>query len=177
MNLALIGYRGTGKTTVARALSERLGWEMIDADTQLEIQAGRTIKQIFADNGEQTFRDLETRILKELCAHENHVLSLGGGVILRAENRTAIKSRCVTAWLTASSATLFARIHDDPTTSERRPNLTAAGGLTEIEHLLAAREPHYRECADCIVATDDRSPDSIADEILKQLGPRLSLTK
>lgn len=177
MNLALIGYRGTGKTTVARVLSQRLGWPAIDADVELERQAGRSIKQIFADSGEQTFRDLEASLLQQLTAGENQILSLGGGVILRPENRAAIKSRCVTAWLTAAAATLFVRIHGDPTTSERRPNLTAGGGLPEIEQLLAIREPLYRECADCIVATDDRSPESIADEIANQLGPRLSQTK
>jgi len=177
MNLALIGYRGTGKTTVAKLLAQRLGWQAIDADVELERQAGRTIKQIFADGGEPAFRDWEEKIVAELTAKSQLVLALGGGAILREANRAAIKARCKTAWLTANPATLLARIHADATTAERRPNLTAAGGLAEIEQLLAAREPLYRDCADCIVATDDRSPESIADEILEALGSVMGVTK
>jgi shikimate kinase len=170
LNLALIGYRGTGKTTVAKLLAARLGWQWLDADVELERQAGKTIKQIFAEGGEQAFRDWEEKIVAELTAQSSLVLAFGGGAILRENNRRAIKTRCQTAWLTAKSETLLARINADATTAERRPNLTAAGGLAEIEQLLAAREPLYRDCADCIVATDDRSPESLAEEILQALG-------
>lgn len=177
MNLALIGYRGTGKTTVAQALAKRLGWPWLDADVELERQARRTIKQIFADGGEPAFRDLEAKIVAELTAREHTIIALGGGAILRDENRAAIKRGCRTAWLTASPQQILQRITADSTTAERRPNLTAAGGLAEIEELLATRTPFYRDCADCVVATDDRSPESIADEILACLGTVLGVTK
>jgi shikimate kinase len=177
MNLTLIGYRGTGKTTVARLLAARLGWQWFDADVELERQAGKTIKQIFAEGGEAAFRDWEERIVAELTAQSNVVIALGGGAILRPQNRAAIKAGGKTAWLTAQASTLLARIEADATTAERRPNLTAAGGLAEIEQLLAAREPLYRDCADCIVATDGRSPESIAEEIVRALGPALGVTK
>jgi shikimate kinase len=177
MNLALIGYRGTGKTTVAQALAERLQRPWLDADVELERQAGETIKEIFARGGEAAFRDLEQAIVAELTARHNVVIAFGGGAILRAENRSAIKSRCRTAWLTAPPQEILARTAADPSTTERRPNLTTGGGLEEIEQLLAVREPLYRECADCIVATDARPPNSIADEILACLGPLLGVTK
>ncbi len=177
MNLALIGYRGTGKTTVAQALARRLGWAWIDADVELECQAGKTIKQIFAEGGEPAFRDWEQRVVVELTKEDKTILALGGGAILRQPNRDAISARCLAAWLTAEPATILQRITADSTTAERRPNLTAAGGLAEIEELLAARAPFYRECADCTVATDGRSPESIADEILACLGTALGVTK
>jgi shikimate kinase len=177
MNLALIGYRGTGKTTVARALAERLGWPWLDADVELERQTGETIKAIFARGGEAAFRDLEQAIVAQITARDNVVIAFGGGAILRAENRAAIKTRCRTAWLTATPQEILARTAADPSTTERRPNLTTGGGLEEIEQLLAVREPLYRECADCIVATDARTPNSIADEILACLGPLLGVTK
>lgn len=169
MNIALIGYRGTGKTTVAEVLAARLGWSWCDADVVLEERAGKTIKQIFADGGEVAFRDLEEQVVGDLTQRDKIVLALGGGAVLRETNRAALKSRCKTVWLTATPDTIHARIAADATTSARRPNLTAAGGLAEIEELLAVRAPLYRECADCIVATDDRPPQTIADEILARL--------
>jgi shikimate kinase len=177
MNLALIGYRGTGKTTVAQELARRLGWSWIDADVELERRAGRTIKQIFVEGGEAAFRDLEEQVIADLATRDQWILALGGGAILRPANRAVIAERCRTAWLTARPQTILMRIQGDASTTERRPNLTAAGGLAEIEHLLEVRTPLYRECADCTVATDDRSPETIADEILASIGPMLGLTK
>jgi shikimate kinase len=176
-NLALIGYRGTGKSTVAREVALRLGWDWIDADVELERRAGRTIQAIFASAGEEAFRDLEQQVVADLTARERWVLALGGGAILRTANRAAIRAGCWTAWLTAAPDTLLARIREDATTAARRPPLTTAGEREEIEQLLAVRAPLYRECADCIVATDDRSPESIAAEVVACLGPRLVLTK
>jgi shikimate kinase len=173
MNLALIGYRGTGKSTVARVLARELKWPWVDADVELEARAGKSIQDIFAVGGEPLFRDFEAMVIADLTQGDRQVLALGGGAILREDNRAAIRERCVTAWLTASPATILARIQSDPTSGGRRPNLTTAGGLAEIETLLAARTPLYRECADCTVASDDRSPETIAAEILAAMGDRL----
>jgi shikimate kinase len=87
MNLFLIGYRGCGKTSVARALSARLGWPWLDADVELEARAGKSIKQIFADDGEAAFRDLESAVIADLAQHDRHVLALGSPPIRR--RRTA----------------------------------------------------------------------------------------
>lgn len=169
MKLALVGYRGSGKTAVARELSARLGCPWFDADEELEARAGRTIKQIFAVDGEAAFRDLEEQITAELLGRDKFILATGGGVILRAANRRRLQAAQV-VWLSARPETLYARIHGDPTTASRRPNLTAAGGMAEIADLVDQRRPLYNEVSDYSVETDQKSPPEIADEILSLLG-------
>ena len=169
-NLFLIGYRGSGKTTVAAALAERLGWRWLDADAELERRAGKSIKQIFADGGEIAFRDLESIVLADLTALDRHVIALGGGVVLREQNRSLLRGRGKVVWLTAAPETLLARIRSDPTTAARRPDLTAQGGLEEIRSLLAQRTPLYSACADLTIAADRLGPDEIATEILTALS-------
>ena len=169
MNLFLIGYRGSGKTTVAAALAKQLGWPWIDADAELERRAGKTIKQVFADQGEPAFRDLEGVIVADLAAREGHVIALGGGAVLREENRKALVGRGKIVWLRASPEILLGRISGDETTSERRPNLTGQGGLAEIRTLLAARTPRYAACADLTVDAEGRSAVEIAHQIIAEL--------
>jgi shikimate kinase len=168
--IALIGARGSGKSSVARLLAQRLQWEAIDADAVLERRAGKSIKAIFADEGEAGFRDRETTVLGELCGLRNHVLATGGGVVLRSENRDLLR-RAWVVWLTADVETLSRRLHADDTTAERRPSLTTgvlAGAPEEIAAVLRAREPLYRNCADCVVWTASRSLDDVVAEILSQ---------
>lgn len=159
----LIGYRGAGKTSVAKALSAKLGWPWFDADGILEERAGKTIRQLFDDDGETAFRDLETRVLADLAQTNDSIVATGGGVVLRAENREQLK-RGFVVWLTAPAELLWRRLRVDPMTKERRPNL-AQGGLAEIESLLAIREPLYRECADAIADATGDSPDDIASKV------------
>jgi shikimate kinase len=166
MNLVLIGYRGTGKTTVARQLALRLGWDWVDADVEVELRAGKSIAAIFADDGESTFRALEAAVIAELVERDRTVIAAGGGVVLRADNRAVLARAGRVVWLRAEVPTLVARIAADTTTAVRRPNLTARGGEDEIRTLLAEREPLYRATAHVIIDTDDRSPAEIADEII-----------
>jgi shikimate kinase len=173
MNLFLIGYRGSGKTTVAAVLAEQLAWSWIDADAELERRAARTIKQIFAEQGELAFRDLESAVLQDLAAHQNHVLALGGGIVLRPENRRLLKDRGKTVWLQASPEALLNRIDNDVTTADRRPNLTGQGGLAEIRTLLAERTPLYAECADLAIDAETKSPAEIARQIIVELGLKM----
>jgi shikimate kinase len=167
--LFLIGYRGSGKSTVAQLLARRLGWDWCDADAVLEARHGRTIRQIFDEEGEAGFRDKEAALLREHCGLDNHVIATGGGVVLRLENRRRLRDAGHVVWLTADPATLWQRLQQDVTTAERRPALTV-GGLPEIEDLLRAREPLYRECAHQVVDTTGRSPQEIADAILAGQG-------
>jgi shikimate kinase len=152
---------------VARLLAERLGWDWLDADTVLEARSGRSIRQIFAEEGEAGFRAREEVILAELCELRRHVIATGGGVVLRETNRERLRQAGRVVWLTGDPATLWQRLHADPCTPERRPALTV-GGQAEIEEVLGRREPLYQACADCTVSTAGHTPEEVADFILAQ---------
>jgi len=154
---------------VARLLAERLGWDWLDADAVLEARHGRSIRRIFAEEGEAGFRAHEQVLLTELCQLHRHVIATGGGVVLREANRERLRQTGRVVWLTADPATLWQRLQEDPATAERRPAL-AVGGRAEIEQVLKQREPLYRACADWTVSTVARSPAEVADAILGHIA-------
>jgi shikimate kinase len=164
----LVGYRGTGKTTVARLLAEKLHRQWVDVDEALETRYGRTIRQIFAEESEAGFREKEAAVLDNLCRRDRQVIATGGGVILRADNREKLRASGIVIWLTADAQTIWSRLQQDPTTAERRPELSH-GGLAEIEELLRLREPLYAECAHLTVDTTSRSPEEVVQVILSKL--------
>jgi len=173
--IILIGYRGTGKTTVGRILAAKLSWSFADCDDQIETTSGKSVAEIFADEGETAFRDRETVALRELCNREWLVIASGGGAVLSSTNRDLLRIAGFVVWLTASPETIWRRLQGDPTTARRRPNLTRAGGVDEVRTLLSAREPLYRAVADFATDTDDPSPESVVATILKAwLGSRSS---
>ena len=166
MILTLIGYRATGKTTLARLAAERLGWSWIDADVEIEHRAGKSIAQIFAEDGEPAFRDLEAAVIADLCRQDRLVLAAGGGAPLRPENRQAMRAGGKVVWLTALPETILARMSTDATTAARRPSLTDKDPLAEIVALLAVREPMYREAADSTIDTEGKTPEALVAEIV-----------
>jgi shikimate kinase len=168
MLVFLIGYRGTGKSIVARLLAEKLGYGYSDADAELARRHGQSIREIFAAEGEGGFRDKEAAVLADLASIENHVVATGGGVILRLENRAQLRTGKV-IWLTAPADVLWRRLQQDSATPGQRPNL-AQGGLVEIEDLLRVREPLYAACADWVVDTATMTPQEVADAIYQWLG-------
>jgi shikimate kinase len=169
MNLVLIGLRGTGKSTVARLLAQRLGWPWFDADAEIEARAGKSIAAIFAEDGEPVFRDLEAAVVVELAEKSSAVLALGGGAVVLPATREAIARQGRVVWLTASPETLYRRIESDSATAGRRPNLSPAGGITEITATLDARRAIYRACAHLEVNTEGKTPLQVADAICEQL--------
>ncbi len=150
---------------MAEQLAERLGEVHIDTDRDIETVAGRTIAHIFSESGEEEFRSLETEALCGALKRSGRILALGGGVVLREENRSMLKDAGTTVLLQAAPETIFARLAGDPATEEQRPNLTG-GGLEEIVEVLEIRRELYRQCADLIVDTEDKTPAQVADEIL-----------
>ena len=168
-NLFLVGYRGTGKSTVARLLAHDLGWRWVDADDLIERHAGMTIRQVFEVEGEPGFRRRESAVLEELCGLSRHVVATGGGVVLSADNRRRLKEAGRVVWLTADPHEIRDRLERDRRTAERRPVLTV-GGLAEIKELLRAREPHYRAVAHLSVNTSGRTPEEVAAEIHESLN-------
>lgn len=117
----LVGYRGTGKTTVARLLAERLGWQWLDADAVLEARFGRSIADIFAKDGEAAFRRMETAVLEDLCRLREHVIATGGGVVLHASNRELMRRAGRIIWLNADVETIWARMESDAAAGKPRP--------------------------------------------------------
>jgi shikimate kinase len=166
----LIGYRGCGKTTVAKLLAVALGWSWLDADEVLERKHGRTIRDIFATEGEERFRDKEDAILADLCQLSRHVIATGGGVVLREQNRQRLRAAGCVVWLRAGADALHQRLQGDASTWDRRPALTAAPAREEIALLLRSREPHYDSCAHLTVCTEGRSPADVVKEVLKSVG-------
>ena len=164
--LALIGTRGTGKSTVGRLVAARWSRTFLDADDELERSVGRTIAAIFAEDGELFFRDCEERVLSELtAAHPRAILATGGGVVLRETNRQVLQSFGFVVWLRAGPTVAAARLQADRRGLSVRPALTAAGTIDEIAGVLEARTPWYRSLADAVVDTDDRTPEAVADVI------------
>lgn len=165
MALFLIGYRGSGKTTVGRQLAARYGCAFRDTDELITAAAGKTIAQIFAEAGEPGFREMESSALKAACACGRAVVATGGGIVLRAENRTLLKASGCVVYLQCSAEELFRRIQQDGSSAANRPGLTTLGGsLDEVRHVLAAREPLYREVADHVLAVEGRTVAEIVEE-------------
>lgn len=169
--ITLVGYRGTGKSTVAALVAGRLGCGWVDADAALEARLGTTIAAVVRERGEPAFRDAEAAILRELLGAETGVIATGGGVVLRAENREILRrlGRPV-VWLTAPAAVVRARLAADPLTGARRPALAGADPLAEVDAALAAREPLYREVADAAFDTAAAEPAEVAAAIVAWLA-------
>jgi shikimate kinase len=170
MNLILIGYRATGKTTLGRMLAERFGWDFVDADVEIEHRAGKSIARIFAEDGEPAFRDLEAQVIADLCRRSRLVLAAGGGAPMREASRNAMRAGGKVIWLRALPETILVRMTSDATTGSRRPPLTdRESPLEEIIHLLRKREPVYRETAHLRVDTEGKDPERLVEEILGRL--------
>ena len=163
MNIVLVGYRGTGKSTVGRLLAARLGRELVSTDAETVKRAQRTIPEIVAQEGWEYFRDLESDICRELASRDHLVIDTGGGAILRAQNVEALKRNGTVFWLTASVETIAKRIGGN----NQRPSLTGTKSFVdEIEDMLRERTPKYQAAADHSIATDDRSINQLVETLL-----------
>lgn len=163
-HLVLVGLMGSGKTTVGRALAQRLRRDLLDSDSIIEAREGRTVRTIFRDDGEDAFRRIETEVLIEaLAAEQKAVIAAAGGVVLRAENRLALRtSMARVVWLRADPTTLVERVKG----GSHRPLLDEDPRGT-LERMYAERSDLYREVADAIVTVDNRSVSEIVEAVLR----------
>lgn len=169
MNIVLIGYRGTGKSAVARILSGLLQWPLVATDQEIVAEAGMSIPQIVAAYGWDHFRNLEATIVARVAAGDKVVIDTGGGVIMRDENMELLRKNGVVVWLRADPSTIVARIQNDT----ERPSLTGNKSfLEEVEEVLQERAPRYARAAEFVVETTAESPDSIARRIVAYLECR-----
>ncbi|MFH1586479.1 MAG: shikimate kinase [Candidatus Diapherotrites archaeon] len=144
MNIYIIGYRGTGKTHVGNELAKALGKEFIDTDDLIVERAGKKIPEIFGQDGEEKFRDIESAVLSEIAARDGLVVGCGGGIILREDNIEKLKKSGVVILLEAPPEKIYARIRGD----SNRPALTDKDEFEEIRHVLAERKGNYEKAAD-----------------------------
>jgi len=169
MIITLIGYRSSGKSSIAPRLARRLGWSWIDSDRVIEERAGCSIRQIFESEGEAGFRQRESEILAEMLQQDRLVLATGGGAILREENRVRMKAAGPVVWLHISIEALTKRLSRDRSGGENRPSLTGRPVAEEVAEVMAIREPLYRECASIIVDSEREWPEQVARRIASQL--------
>jgi len=171
MSTVLIGYRGSGKTSIGKRLADRLWQKCIDTDELIVARTGKPIAQIFAEDGEARFREIESEVVREVAGMQDVVIALGGGAPLRAENRRAIKEaghRVI--YLKCEPEALLQRIQADPDTPASRPNLTEfGGGIEEISKVLADREPIYRQMMDAELEVTYLTPDEAMVYIVRLL--------
>ena len=163
-NIILTGYMGSGKTTVGRTVAKLIEYTFVDTDEMIVEQQHRSINEIFATDGEQAFRDMETALLKQMIdeKRERLVISTGGGMPLRAENRQLLSKLGKVVYLKASPKTIYNRVKDDTT----RPLLKCENPMKRIEEMIAMRGPLYEEGALFVVDVDELKQSEAAEEII-----------
>ena len=166
MNIVLIGFRGTGKSTVGRLLANLLERDFIDSDKYIESSTGKTIKRIFKEDGEEAFRKIEADTIAELSKEDNKVISAGGGVVLKEDNVNKLKDNGFLVLLEATPEIIHNRIAKDGKTAQQRPSLTDKKPLDEIKHLIEQREHAYKNAADYTINTSFASCEDIVNEII-----------
>jgi shikimate kinase len=166
MNVVLVGYRGTGKSAVAKILAQELALQLVCLDAELERAAGMTIPDFVAARGWSEFRDLEEQLVRKFSALDGQVLDCGGGVIEREANYQPLRLAGPVIWLKASVETIVARIGGD----DQRPSLTGTKSFTEeVAEVLARRTPLYQRIAHYPVETDNRGIQDVAEEVQRLL--------
>lgn len=164
MNIILTGFMGSGKTEVGKSLAKRLGYTFIDTDLLIEKKTGKSISDIFSNDGEPFFRDTETQILKELSEINEHVISTGGGIVTREENILQLRRIGFIIWLRASPETILSRVGHET----HRPLLNVDNPIEQIKMLMSQREQSYSK-VDLTIDTDGLEVDEVVNIIIKKL--------
>ena len=165
-NIALIGFMGTGKTVVGKALAEKLNKEFVETDALIEQKAGKSIPEIFQQDGEMAFRELEIEVIKKVAQGQNLVIACGGGIVLNKINIDRLRQEAIIVYLTASPKVILRRTSGD---GEERPLLNVADKAAEIRELLRFRKPFYERAADIKINTSRLNIASVAEQIISKL--------
>ncbi len=165
-SIALIGFMGVGKTAVGKAVAERLNKEFIELDALIEQKAGKTIPEIFRQDGEIRFRELEIEAVKEVAGRENVVIACGGGVVLNRINIERLRKGCLIVYLTASPGVILQRISGD---NSERPLVNSGDKASRIRELLRFRQPFYQRAADITINTSRLRVSSVVDKIIDRV--------
>ena len=168
MIITLIGFRGSGKSSVGPLLATRLNMTFVDTDQQIEKETQQSIADIFAKQGEEYFRKIEAETLQTIYQQENQVVATGGGAVLNLQTQSLIQSRGPVVWLQADAETTLKRIQKDQAAGTTRPALTDLDFQQEVVTLLERREPIYRDLSDLQIDTVDATPEQIV-ELIQQL--------
>ncbi len=163
-NISLIGFMGSGKTTIGKLLAERTGYLFIDLDRIIELSESKTINEMFACSGEEYFREIESKIIKKVYFNNRCIFACGGGVILRGENMKLIRRNSMVFYLEISPHEALNRLED---TSDR-PLLQIPDKLKNTTTLLESRNPMYKKYSDIIIQNEGSSAESAVDEILEK---------
>lgn len=163
-NIFLIGFMGTGKSTIAESMKNIYGMKVLEMDELIEKQEGISIQEIFTSKGEEYFRNLETRFLIKMKSQRDCVVSCGGGVVLREENVAEMKKNGCIVLLWAAPETILKRVKDN----DDRPILNGNKNVAFITELLEKRKEKYEAAADVIVYTDGKSVLEISEEVMRK---------
>jgi shikimate kinase len=166
-NIALVGFMGTGKTEVGRLLAERLRKDFVEMDELIERRVGKPIPEIFQQDGEITFRELEIEATREAAEKENVVIACGGGAVLNQINVDRLREHGVIVYLTASPEVILQRTSSD---IDERPLLIAEDKASKVEKLLNFRRPFYERAADITVNTSELDLAGVAGQIITELS-------
>ncbi len=169
MNVVLVGFRCSGKTTLGKALAERLGMKFVDADALVEQQHQMSIKEIFEKRGESVFRLWECDAIAEIAKLDGHVIATGGGAVLRYKNIHNLKRNSVVVHLIVTPDAAYQRIQDDPGSRERRPALSDRDPHSEVVEQCRMREPLYAGIADIRIDTTRLAVGPCVEEIVERL--------
>jgi len=167
MNIYLIGYRCTGKSSVGKLLAEYLGLKFTDTDSELVKRAQRSISEIVGNSGWDEFRRIEKNVIREISALEKHVVATGGGAVLDSDNVLCMKKTGIVVWLRATPLKIRERLKKDQGTEDFRPALTVKGTSGEIDEILSSRNIYYEEAMDFYIDTDYLDIDDICHDIVK----------
>lgn len=169
MNIVLIGYRCSGKTTVGKMLAGEMGLDFMDMDAMIEMKAGCSIEDMVSGNGWASFRELERRLAEELSRGDNMIIATGGGIVTDQKNVERLRQNGWIVWLNAREEILIERIAGEQLAGKMRPSLIGTDPVAEVKEVLGVRRPLYEKAASFVVDTSYLSSAEVASSIIKAI--------